>query len=97
MEDSRPHYGSRIKFTKQGNLLVSYKIYSNGDQMVRLVIDKEKMIYKLIDPGTGEAALVGGEGTTNFEVLQRNAKKALKKFLGIRFCVEVKKKANGNS
>lgn len=77
-------YGLRIKFQKHDHVLISYKIYSNGEKMVRLVIDTQEMVYKIVDPVTGYALEVGG-GVTNLEVLQRKAKKALKNFLGIKF------------
>lgn len=97
MEDSRPYYGARIKFVKNEKLLVSHKIFSNGEQMLRLVIDTENMIYKLVEPATGAVLASGGQGLTNLEVLQRKAKKALKEYLGIRFYKEVKKKASDTS
>lgn len=78
-------YGKRIKFQKHDHILISHKIYSNGQQMVRLMIDTQDMVYKIVDPVTGHALETGGEGLTNFEVLQRNAKKALQKFLNIKF------------
>ena len=82
---SRVSNGMRIKFHKKDHLLVSVKIYSDGHKLVRLMIDTHNMTYKLIDPITGIAHAVGGEGITNLEVLQRKAKKALKDTLGIYF------------
>lgn len=79
--------GKRIKFCKQDHLLVSNRIYSNGHKMSRLIIDTQSMEYKLVDPVTGFIFESGG-GVTNLEVLQRKAKKALKKFLGISFTKE---------
>lgn len=76
--------GIRIKFIKQNHLLVSHKIYCNGDKMARLIIDTEKMEYMIVDPLTGFAFDQGG-GVTNLEVLQRKAKKALKNYLGVAF------------
>ena len=80
-------YGKRIKFSKQEHLLVSVRIYSNGNKMTRLILDTEKMEYKLVDPVTGYIFESGG-GVTNLEVLQRKAKKALKNFLGVSFTKE---------
>ena len=78
--------GKRIKFMRQEpNLLISHKIYSNGHKMARIIIDTEKMIYKLVDPVTGFVFKSGGEGLTNLEVVQRHCKKALKDFLGVSF------------
>ena len=77
--------GMRIKFHKQNNILVSVKIYSNGEKMARLIVDTDNMKYKLVDPVTGYIHESGGEGITNLEVLQRKAKKALKECLGLYF------------
>jgi hypothetical protein len=52
--------------------------------MVRLIIDPEKMEYKLVDPVTGLIHDSGGN-VTNFEVLQRKAKRAIKALLKIEF------------
>jgi hypothetical protein len=92
-------YGTRIKFNKQDHLLVSNKIYSteDGSKMVRLIIDTDAMEYWLVDPITAFKLRVGGEGITNFEVLQRNAKKALKAYLGIKFEKEVRNRVSDNS
>lgn len=79
----------RIKFHKDGNKLYSVKIFSNGTKMVRLVLDKDKMEYQLIDPVTGLIHESGGN-VTNLEVLQRKAKRAIKKFLNIEFEKEVR-------
>jgi hypothetical protein len=92
MSDTRLAYGSRIKFMKQGNLLVSHKIFSNGLQMCRLIIDTTTLVYNIIDPVTGSVLVASTKKYTNFEVCQRNAKKALKDFLGILFVKEVKAK-----
>lgn len=90
MENSVASYGQRIKFQKQGSLLVSYKIFSNGHKMVRLIIDTEAMTYKLVDPVTNFVLVLGDAGWTNLEVVQRNAKKALKEYLDIKFDKEVR-------
>lgn len=84
MEDARVSNGIRISFQKQDKLIVSRKIYSNGHKMVRIVLDPEKMEFKLVDPVTGYVYDQGGN-VTNYEVLQRKAKRALKKFLKIHF------------
>lgn len=64
-------------------------MFSNGTKMVRLIIDTDKMEYQLVDPVTGYIHETGG-GVTNLEVLQRKAKKAIKKFLNIEFEKEVR-------
>lgn len=77
----------RIKFMKQDHLMVSHRIYSNGNKIARLILDTSKMEYKIVDPVTGFVFESGG-GVTNLEVLQRKGKKALKKFLGVTFTKE---------
>lgn len=89
MEESS-QYGKRITFSKQGHLLVSHKLYSDGKKLVRLVIDTEQMVYKLIDPVTNHVLSTGGEGLTNLEVLQRHAKRGLKDYLNIKFDKETR-------
>lgn len=87
--------GKRIKFIKQGNIFISYKIYSNGRTMVRLSLDPELMEYKLYDPATGYIFESGGN-VTNYEVLQRKAKKALAKFLDLYFEKEQREVSQDN-
>lgn len=79
----------RIKFHTVDNKLCSVKIFSNGKKMVRLIIDKDTMVYQLVDPVTGYIHDSGGN-VTNLEVLQRKAKKAIKEFLNIEFEKEVR-------
>lgn len=86
------NFGKRIKYIPQGNLLLSHKVYSDDDKSARIVIDTEQMIYKLIDPVTGQVHVQGGEGINNLEVLQRHVKKALKEFIGGSFEKETRKK-----
>lgn len=74
--------GFRIRYEKQDKLLVSVQLYSDGSKFVRIVIDTEKMEYRLVDPVTGYIIQSGGN-VTNLEVLQRKAKRELKKLLGI--------------
>lgn len=92
MENQVVTYGSRIKFIKEGNTMVSAKIYTNGVQSARVVIDTEKVTFKLIEPNTGVTLKDGPEGITNLEVLQRHVKKTLKSYLGIRFDKETRQK-----
>ncbi len=79
----------RIKFHTVENKMCSVKIFSNGTKMVRLILDTDKMEYQLVDPVTGYVHDSGGN-VTNLEVLQRKAKKAIKKFLNIEFEKEVR-------
>lgn len=97
MEDTRPSYGSRIKFQKRDNLLVSHKIFSNGVIMCRLIIDTVTLNFNLVDPVTNEILFANTKKYTNLEVTQRNAKKALKSFLGIQFAKETHAKATEES
>lgn len=81
----------RIKFEKQDHLLVS-RPFSNGREVVRLVLNTEAVMWLIIDAATGHVYETGGKNIHNLEVLQRNAKKALEKFLDANFMVEKKKK-----
>jgi hypothetical protein len=74
--------GYRIRFEKQDKLLVSVRIFSDGKRFIRIIVDPEKMEYRLVDPVTGFIVDSGGN-VTNLEVLHRKAKKALKKLLGL--------------
>lgn len=77
--------GQRIKFVKKtDHIYHSYHLFSNGIQLVRLVIDKNKMEYYITDPATGEVLRSGG-GTKSYEVLLRKAKRELANFLDIDF------------
>lgn len=87
---NKANSGMRIKFHKKDHLMVSVKIYSNGDKLARLIVDTENMMFKIVDPVTGYIHDSGGEGITNLEVLQRKAKKALKNCLGLYFEKEVR-------
>lgn len=76
----------RLKFEKHGeDKLVSLHIYSDGKKMVRLMLNPIVPKWSIIDAATGHVYESGGEHITNYEVLQRNAKKALAKFIGITF------------
>ncbi len=86
MAQTKVSHGLRLRFEKQAdNLLVSIKIYSDGQKMVRLVLNEEEVVWHIIDAATGHVYLSGGENITNVEVLRRSAKKALSKFVGISF------------
>lgn len=87
-------YGMRIKYIREGNLMLSTKIYSNGHQMVRVIIDVDKMIYKLVDPVTGIVFKQSDKKITNLEVLQRHVKKGLTSYLNIKFDKEVRDVGN---
>lgn len=80
----KPSSGKRLRYEKHGNLLVSAKMFSNGKKLVRLILDTENMIFKIVDVHTGHVFEEGGD-VTNQEVLQRKAKRHLKKFLDIHF------------
>lgn len=81
--------GMRIRFEKQEHLLVSVKLFSNGEKIVRLILDTDSMEYRIVDAITGFVYEAGGN-VTNMEVLQRKGKRHLKKFLGIHFEKEVR-------
>jgi flagellar biosynthesis/type III secretory pathway ATPase len=82
----------RIRFEKQGNLMVSRLPYSDGQHIVRLIINPEIMMFYITDVLTGHVFDSGGENINNLEVLQRNAKRSLEKFLDSNFIIEKKKR-----
>lgn len=84
----------RIRFEKQGELMVSRLPYSDGKHIVRLVINPEIMMFYIVDALTGHVFDSGGENINNLEVLQRNAKRSLEKFLDSNFLIEKKKTKN---
>lgn len=88
MESEAVTHGMRIKFIKEGNLMVSQKIYSNGIQQVRVIINIETMSFKFIEPHSGVTLKESSCKVTNLEVLQRHVKKDLKSYLGIKFTKE---------
>ena len=91
MEPTALTHGMRIKFIREGNLMRSHKIYSNGITMCRVVIDTESMIFTFVDPATNEILYTSTKDISNLEVLQRHVKKALRSFLGIKFTKEKRK------
>ena len=90
---SREHTLKRIRFEKQGDLRVSQQMFSNGEKLVRLILNPLEMIFTIVDATTGHVYITGGDNINNYEVLQRNGKKALAEFLDIEFTKERKKVA----
>lgn len=83
--------GFRIRYEKHDNgELVSVRMFSDGTKIVRLVVHPEKMRFEIRDAVTGNV-YVYGEGWSNLEVVYRNAKKAIKKFLQVDFSKEYRK------
>ena len=80
----RASSGKRLRYEKQGDLLVSAKMYSNGEKIVKLILDTKEMTYKIVDVLTGHIYEQGGD-VTNLEVLLRKGKRKLKTFLDIHF------------
>lgn len=93
---SRANSGKRLSYeiheTEQGQVFVSRKIFTNpaSNKMVRIHISKDPFWFKIVDAVTGAAYIHGGEHITNEEVLQRAAKRELKKLLGVEFEREVR-------
>lgn len=82
MKSSRVKGKLRIRYDKHGESLVSKHLFSDGlTKIVRIVLYPKAMTWFIVDAATGHEYLSGGENINNFEVLQRNAKKALNKFL----------------
>jgi hypothetical protein len=72
----------RIRYEKQGDILVSKQLFSDGTtKMVKVFLYPDDMLWQIVDAVTGHVYLNGGENINNFEVLQRSAKKALDKLL----------------
>lgn len=94
MEHTKVSSGTRIKYKKEGDMMISTKLYSNGYNMVRIVIDLANMNFKLVDPVSKIAFREGGEGINNLEVLMRHAKKSLISYLGLRFEKESREPRN---
>ena len=81
--------GKRIRYKKQDHFMVS-GLFSNGEDLVRIILDTREMTFKIIDAHT-EFILEQGGDVTNLEVLQRKAKRHLKKLLDIRLEKETRK------
>lgn len=84
-------YGKRISYSKEANLMISNRIFTDGMKMVRVVIDVDDMSFKFIDPATGVLHKFYKGNWTNMEVLQRNVKRRLVEYLKIKFGKEVRK------
>ena len=85
-ESSRVKGKLRIRYDRQGDSLVSKQLFSDGlTKMVRIILYPKAMTWFIVDAVTGHEYLCGGDNINNFEVLQRNAKKALNKFLKLNF------------
>lgn len=88
--NNRSHSTKRIRFETQGDVRVSQNMFSDGQKLVRLILHPKEMYFKIVDAVSGHVYLMGGEHISNYEVLQRNAKKALAEFLDIEFTKERK-------
>jgi hypothetical protein len=74
----------RIRYEKQGDILVSKQLFSDGTtKMVKVFLFPDKMTWSIVDAVTGHAYMQGGANINNFEVLQRSAKKALNRLLNL--------------
>lgn len=94
---ARANSGKRLSYEiheiEGGEIFVSRKIFTDpgSSKMVRIHLNKAEMTWKIVDAVTGAAYLQGGENITNEEVLQRAAKRNLKKLLGVEFEKEKRK------
>ena len=98
MESESVKYGSRVKFNREGNLMVSHRIFDNGHKQVRVIINLDTMTFKFIEPHSGVTLMEGAKKLNNLEVLQRHIKAGLQSYLGIQFEKEERKtkaKVNG--
>ncbi len=92
MSKTKATSGFRIRYEKHDNgELVSVRYFSDGEKMVRLVVDPAKMTWQIRDAVTGNVYEIGEQGWTNLEVVYRNAKKAIRKFLKLEFSKEYRK------
>lgn len=89
---SRESYGKRMSFEihqlQDGReIYQSRRCYNDAGltKVVRVQIDPNAMTFAIVDAVTGAAYVTGGEGISNFECLQRAAKRNLKKLLDIKF------------
>lgn len=73
----------RIRYEKHSeDQYVSKQLFSDGStKIVRIILNPIVMVWHIVDAVTGYVYKSGGENINNFEVLQRNAKKALNDFL----------------
>lgn len=94
---SKANSGKRLSYelhqTDKGDIYVSRKIFTDPGltKMCRIHISKDPMYFKIVDAVTGAAYVSGGDHITNFEVLQRAAKRTLKKLLDVHFEKEERK------
>ncbi len=94
--DDRISSGMRIKFNRNGNIMESQKIYSNGNKQIKVQIDTSKMEFYFVDAVNGYIHLTGGQGINNLEVLQRHVKKELRRMLNVHFEKEVRNVQSSN-
>lgn len=83
-------YGKRIKYelVSDDGIYQSRTIFTDGERVVRVVVDKPNLQFKFVDPATGKVYFESNLKLTNYEVLQRHIKKELVKLLGIKFTKE---------
>lgn len=83
---------TRIKYKYEGPIGISRQIFKVNGQDLRIVINKEDFNFEIVN-NEGQAVVEGGN-TQNYNVLLRQAKRALEK-LGYRFHVEKRNRDYG--
>jgi len=83
---------TRIKYNYEGPVGISRQSYKVNGKDVRIVIDKEKFSFEIVDNEGAEVA--SGGNTKNYNVLLRQAKRALIK-LGCEFGTEKRNRDYG--
>lgn len=75
----------RLKYDKHGHLLISQKVFSDGNKFIKAVINTETIEFQLVDAVTNHVYETGGQNINNIEVLQRAVKRSIQRLLGIKF------------
>ncbi len=88
-------YGKRIKYERvmsepDKELYQSRTIFTDGEKAIRVVVDKDRLQFKFVDPATGHLHFQSALNVTNYEVLQRHVKRQLIRILGIKFSKETR-------
>lgn len=84
--------GTRIKYNFEGPIGISRQSFHVNGRDLRIVINKEDFNFEIVD-NEGMAVVEGGN-TKNYNVLLRQAKRALTK-LGYEFNVESRNRDYG--
>lgn len=84
--------GTRIKYNFEGPIGISRQVFRVNGKELRIVINREDFNFEIVD-SEGLAVAEGGN-TKNYNVLLRQAKRALEK-MGYEFNVETRNRNYG--